>query len=228
MNAPIDTECAAVIAANRVMGLSREGAEMLMLKSTRRRFDAKEVVFRSGDLGDAMLILCSGRLASRTVSGRGDITYVDVSGPGEFVGTRMVLTSNARHGIDVVALEPTVVRVLRRDAFDEILIHHPRILRSLIDVLLDQTDRLTHRVGESNWEKADTRVRRRLVELAENYETSTGCTITLTHDDIAAASGVTRPTASITVQAGEQAGVLKIGRGRIIVSDLEALRAWSR
>jgi CRP/FNR family transcriptional regulator, cyclic AMP receptor protein len=228
MNAPIDSECAGVIAANQVMGLNRAGAEMLMLKSTRRRFAAKEVVFRNGELGDTMLILCSGRLASRTVSGRGDVTYVDVSGPGQFVGTRMVLTSNARHGTDMVALEPTVVRVLRRDAFDEILVEHPRILRSLIDGLLDQADRLTHRVGESNWEKADTRVRRRLVDLAENYEILDVCVITLTHDDIAAASGVTRPTASITVQAGEQAGVLKVGRGRITVPDLNALRAWAQ
>ncbi len=228
MNSPIDTECASVIAANHVMGLNRAGADMLMQKSTRRRFSAKEVVFRSGELGDTMLILCSGRVASRTVSGRGDVTYVDVSGPGQFVGTRMVLTNNARHGTDVVALEPTIVRVLRRDSFDEILVEYPVILRSLINSLLDQTDRLTHRVGESHWEKADTRVRRRLVELAENYESPDGCVISLTHDDIAAASGVTRPTASITVQAGEQAGVLAIGRGRITVLDLNALRAWAR
>ncbi len=201
---------------------------MLMLKSTRRRFAAKEVVFRAGELGDTMLVLCSGRLASRTVSGRGDVTYVEVSGPGQFICTRMVLTSNARHGTDVVALEPTVVRVLRRDAFEEILLQFPIILRALVNNLLDQTDRLTLRVGESNWEKADTRVRRRLVELAENYTTFTGCVITLTHDDIAAASGVSRPTASVTIQAGEQAGVLKVGRGRITVIDLEALRVWAR
>jgi CRP/FNR family transcriptional regulator, cyclic AMP receptor protein len=227
MNVPIDEACSAAIAAQGILGLNRSGADLLMEKSTRQEFSARETIFRNNELGDSMLIVCSGRIALRIVGERRDITFASVVGPGDFVGARMVLAENQRHVFDTIALEDTVVRVLRRKDFDDLQQKHPLVIRAVALRVARENDNLSVRLSEAFWGRAEQRVKRCIAGLVEGNRTATSCVIMLTHEDIACMAGVTRPTASLIIEGGERAGVLEVGRGRIDVHDFDLLKKWA-
>ena len=74
----------------------------------------------------------------------------------------------------------------------------------------------------------DCRVWRRVAELADVYGPAVdgAVLIPLTQDDVAHLAGTTRPTANKVLRTGEERGVLRIGRGRIEVLEVDAVRTW--
>ena len=52
--------------------------------------------------------------------------------------------------------------------------------------------------------------------------------IPLTQDDVAHLAGTTRPSANKVLRAGEERGVLRIGRARIEVLDVDAVAHLAR
>jgi len=69
---------------------------------------------------------------------------------------------------------------------------------------------------------AETRVRRRLVELAETYEDGV---VPLTQEDIAAMAGTSRATVNRVLREEQKLGAVALARGRTSVLDVAELRA---
>jgi CRP-like cAMP-binding protein len=67
---------------------------------------------------------------------------------------------------------------------------------------------------------AETRVRRRLVELGETYGQNDGATVVpLTQEDLAAMAGTSRATVNRVLRDEERRGTLELGRGRATLVD---------
>ena len=71
---------------------------------------------------------------------------------------------------------------------------------------------------------------KRVADLTRLYETPGNdvVTIPLTQEDVAHMAGTTRPTANKVLRSGEDAGMLRISRGRIEILDLAALAKLAR
>jgi hypothetical protein len=97
----------------------------------------------------------------------------------------------------VTALEPTETLTVRQQQFDELRRDHPTIDRFLVAVLAEQVKRLSTQLLEALFVDAETRVLRRLVDLAQEYgQGRPGTVIPLTQEDIAAMAGTTQPAVS--------------------------------
>lgn len=194
-----------------------------------RRYRKGDVVVQSGDVADALIVVMSGRLASRYETVYGDQTLVGMSGVGAFVAPYAVIGTVKRHPAAIIALEDTVVRLIRRDNFETLARDKPEVLRVLAAALADNSARFGQMLNTAYWEKAEVRVRRNVYELAEMaWCNGPGpVSVSLTHEDVAAMSGVSRPTASTTIRSAVDAGVFRWGRGRLIVDELERVRAWA-
>jgi CRP/FNR family transcriptional regulator, cyclic AMP receptor protein len=194
-----------------------------------RRYRKGEVVAHAGDPADSLVVVVSGRLASRYQTIHGDQTLAGVRGAGMFVATYAVLGTVKRHPAAIVAMEDTVVRLVRAEQFEAIAHEHPEILRVLLTALADESAQFGEQLNVAYWEKAEVRVRRNVCELAEMaWRNGPGpVSVSLTHDDVAAMSGVSRPTASTTIRSAVDAGVFRWGRGKLIVDELSRVRAWA-
>ena len=85
--------------------------------------------------------------------------------------------------------------------------------------------RLSANLQETMYLAVPTRIARRLDELCDLFD---GEPIPLTQDDLAGLAGTTRQTVNQVLVELRDHAVVELGRGRITVTDRDALRTRSR
>ena len=127
------------------------------------------------------------------------------------------------------ALEPGETFSVFRDDFVRLQSEHPGVKDVLLRLLAEQLARASDRIVEAHYVDAETRVRRRLCELAERYATGEGeAVVPITQEDLAGLAGTSRATVNRVLRDDEKRGVLELARGRTNVGDLNQLRSRSR
>jgi CRP-like cAMP-binding protein len=207
-------------------GVPAEDVRRVIATSRRRVFARGEVVFHRGDPGDTLHLITKGRFAVRVITPLGDASTLSVLGPGEGFGEMALLSEHSIRSATVSALEAGETQALHRDDFARLRGEHPNVTEVVLAVLAEQLRRSSERLVEALYVDADTRVRRRLVELAEQYRTSDGrpAVIPLTQEDIAGLAGTSRATVNRVLRAEQARGAISLARGKVLIEDLAELR----
>lgn len=95
---------------------------------------AGETLFRQGDLGDAMYVVCTGRVRITVRDDTGRETVIREAGRGENVGELALLTGERRSGTARAVRDSCLVR-LPRGAFDLLAARHPDVALAMMRVL---------------------------------------------------------------------------------------------
>lgn len=201
-------------------GLPREHGRRMLEVARRRTFAKGEVVFHRDDPADSLHLVVRGRFGARVATPLGDGVLVDVLGPGQSFGELALLFPDARRSATVEALEASETRSVYRDDFTTLKRDHPGVNDVLLRLLAVQLRRSTDRLVEAHYVDAETRVRRRLSELAVTYD---GSVVPLKQEDIAALAGTSRATVNRVLREEEKLGAVALARGRTTILDLEAL-----
>ncbi len=181
-------------------------------------------MFYEGDLGDCLHLIDKGHVAIRISTPAGDTVTFQVLGPGDTFGEQALLNTHSRRTASAVCLEPTETLSITKSDFEELRERHPNVDRFLVDILSAEVHRLSAMCIENLHLGADTRVARRVHDLAQIYDDGTEpICIPITQEDIASLAGTTRPTVNKTLRSAEQREVLTLGRGRISVTDMAGL-----
>jgi CRP-like cAMP-binding protein len=94
----------------------------------------------------------------------------------------------------------------------------------LLRLLAEELRRASERIVEAHYVDAETRVRRRVCELAGSYgEDDASPVVPLTQDDLAAMAGTSRSTVNRVLRDEEKRGSLALERGRVTVLDAAGL-----
>jgi CRP/FNR family transcriptional regulator, cyclic AMP receptor protein len=205
--------------------LPPEDVRELLTIARRRTFGKGEVVFHRDDPADSLHLVFRGRFGARVMTPHGDAVLVDVFGPGQSFGELALLLPGGRRSATVEALEDGETRSVFRDDFSRLQREHPGVKDVLLRVLAEQLRRATDRIVEAHYVDAETRVRRRLVELAATYEDSV---VPLTQEDIAAMAGTSRATVNRVLREEVKLGAVALARGRTTVLDVADLERRCR
>jgi CRP-like cAMP-binding protein len=201
----------------------------LLASMIRRRFRRNETIFHEGDPGDTLHLVAKGRVAIRTSTPQGDVATFVVLRPGECFGELALVTGTNRRSASAIAVETTETLTLHRDRFEELRRTQPAVNQFLIAVLTEDVRRMSRLAVESMYGTAETRVLRRLLDLTRAFDDGDAVVIVpMTQEDLATMAGTTRPTANRVLNAGVEAGFLRLGRGRIEVLDAQALAHAAR
>lgn len=206
-------------------GLPPEDVRELLAIARRRTFQRGEVVFHRDDPADTLHLVVRGRFGARVPAPLGDSVLLDVLGPGQSFGELALLLSDTRRSATVEALEAGETRSVRRDDFVRVQREHPGVKDVLLRLLAEQLRRASDRVVEAHHVDAETRVRRRLVELAGTYESGV---VPLTQEDLAAMAGTSRATVNRVLRDERAGGAVALSRGRVTVLDVDALERRCR
>lgn len=211
--------------------LSADERAQVLAAATARQFARGDVVFHEGEPGESLHLVRSGRLAVHVSTPAGDSATLSVLSPGDAFGELALLGGRHLRTATVVALEASETLALSRAAFDSLRHTHPAIERVLEEALARRVEVLSQALLEALYVPVDQRVVRRLVDLAATYggEGAAGSpgapvVVPITQDDLAGMAGTTRPTTNQVLQRLADEGVLGLGRGRIELRDLPALR----
>jgi len=209
--------------------LTEEERREVLRLARRRRFRRGEIVFHEGDPGDTLHLIDQGHVAMRVTTPLGDVATLIVEGPGGYFGELALVSEKGTRNSTVVALDPVATLSLHRDQFEELRRTYESFDRMLVAALADEVRRLSARLAEALYVPVETRVYRRLVDLARVFsrgdETSP---IPLTQDDVASLAGTTRPSANKVLRAAHEDGVLRLSRGSIEILDPALLTKRAR
>ena len=201
--------------------LPPEDVRQLLSIARRRTFARGEVVFHRDDPADSLHLVVRGRFGARVLTPLGDSVLVDVLGPGRSFGELALLLPDARRSATVEALEAAETRSVHGADFSNLQRAHPGVKDVLLRLLAEQLRRSTDRIVEAHYVAAETRVRRRLVELAAAYD---GGVVLLRQEDIAALAGTSRATVNRVLREEEKRGTVALARGRTTVIGLDDMR----
>jgi CRP/FNR family transcriptional regulator, cyclic AMP receptor protein len=205
-------------------GLPADDVRELLSVARRRTFGRGEVVFHRDDLAETLHFVVRGRFAVRVSTPVGDNVLLDVLGPGDAFGELALLLPDVRRSATVSALESGETRSVYRDDFARLQRSHPGVKDVLLRLLAEQLRRASDRIVEAHYVDAETRVRRRVCELASAYgDGDDAPVVPLTQEDLAAMAGTSRATVNRVLREDEKRGSVKLERGRVVVLDAAGL-----
>jgi CRP/FNR family transcriptional regulator, cyclic AMP receptor protein len=200
-------------------GIPEDDARRVLQIARRRVFGRREVVFHRGDPADTLHLVHSGRYAVRINTPLGDTVMLSLIGPGETFGEIALLDDTAPRSATVVAVEKGETRSIHKLDFDALRERHPAVADILATALALRVRRLSELLVEAHYESADTRVRRRVAELADD-----GDVVPLTQEELSNLAGTSRATVNRVLREAQARGEVALRRGRIEVLDTARLR----
>jgi len=204
--------------------LPAEDVRRLLSIARRRTFSRGEVVFHRDDPAESLHLVVRGRFSARVETPLGDSVLLEVIGPGQAFGELALLLPGARRSATVSALEDGETRSVFRDDFALLQREHPGVKDVLLRLLAEQLRRASDRIVEAHFVDAETRVRRRLVELSGVYGSGDGAVVVpMTQEDVAAMAGTSRATVNRVLREEQKRGVVALRRGHVTLLDVDDL-----
>jgi CRP/FNR family transcriptional regulator, cyclic AMP receptor protein len=209
-------------------GIPGDDVRAVLALARRSTYRRGEVVFHRHDPADAVHLVTKGRFDVRVATPLGDEVALAIRGPGETFGELAVLMTEAERSATVTALEPGETLVVRGAELRRLARRHPSIDEVLVRLLAERVAFLSERLVEAYTIDAETRVARRVLELARVYGGAPPVVIPLIQDDLAALAGTSRATVNRVLRNAERNGLVELGRGRTVVLDAEGLARLAR
>ncbi len=208
--------------------LPAETLENLSRYARLQDFAKGDVIVQKGATGGGMMAMVEGRVKISTVSPDGKEVILDFINPGEVFG-EIALLDNRERTADAVAMEACQVLVLERRDFLPFLERHPQTCIKLLSVLCGRLRHTNQLIEDSLFLNVESRFAKRLVGFARQYgePRPDGILIRLklSQQEIAALIGVTRESVNRQLSALQERGWVKVSRGAILVTDIEALES---
>lgn len=132
--------------------LEASSADILIDHLQLYQADSGQAVLEEGEISNFMMIIVEGEIDIIKRGDHGEAVSISQAGMGKILGEMSMVDGEPRFAT-CLALEPTTIAVLSRQALDRILEHHPQLGASL---LLQLIALLSHRLRQTS---------RKLVEL---------------------------------------------------------------
>ena len=179
---------------------------------------ADQTLFRAGDHAQGFAVVLSGRVELRLTGANGREILLYAIEPGQTcIQTTLGLMGDAPYTADAVTTCPTEMVVIPASMFHELMQQAPfraHVFRAF-GARMAEVTALLEQVA---FAPIENRLARALLELAE------GDVVHATHADLAARIGSAREVVSRQLERWAAAGLVRTERGRIICTDLFALR----
>lgn len=200
--------------------------DLLIQATTTRKLKTKEVLFRKGDPGNQLFGILTGSLKVTAVGADGKDVVFSLMRAGEVLGEIALLDGEPRSAT-VVAVEATTLVTLHRRDFVPFLEKHPRAAIGLAVVLAARVRRLSERAEDRQTMPLPARIAKRLLALAQEHGkrpiVGGPVEVRLPQQDLADLVGTTRESVNKHLRVWEDAGIVALGRGRVVLAQPKLL-----
>lgn len=213
------SEIAARLKAARLFRvLPKRDRDGLAKGASVQTFGADSIVIYRGDSADHVYLILEGSVAVESMSSHGKSLSISSLGAGEVFGEMAVLDGRDRSA-NIRTLEPTSLLLISKMRFRALLKEDSEFA---YEVILDLVQRL--RMADDQIEAIMfLPLKRRLADLLLKLFRSQGPELKTTQADLANRLTATREKVNVNLQILQDAGAIKLGRGRITLLDETAL-----
>jgi CRP-like cAMP-binding protein len=196
-----------------------------------RSLQRGEHAFEAGDACRGLLVVAEGAVEMRQVSARGREQVLHAEGAGATLGEAPLFDGQG-HIASAVAVEPTRLVFVARDAVLDLCRRHPAVALSMLEAMARRVRRFAGLVENLAFRQITERLARHLeTGTAKSGRPVTPGTVVelgLTQEQLAARLGTVRDLISRALAQLERAGAIKRNRSRVVISDSERLAEAAR
>ena len=198
----------------------------VLSRATSQHVPKGTAVFQQGDDANAFFVLLHGLLKVVKVTAHGQQVLIRFVNPGDIYGIAKALRRED-YPATAIAIVDSVTLAWPSDIWDDFITSHPFLALNVMQVMGDRLQEAHTRVKELSTEEVERRVAHTLLRLiaqsGRDMEQGVMIDFPLTQQDLAQASGTMFHSVSRILSAWESAGIVAIGRRKIIVTDVEGL-----
>jgi CRP-like cAMP-binding protein len=206
--------------------LSSDELTHLETRSRIRQFPKGSPIYLPADQADGVLLVASGRVKICSFTEDGRQTILAFVEPGELFGELALLEPGEREEF-AEAAEKSDVILIPADAMRELAERNTAVSLGVTRLFGLRRRRIERRLKYLLFRTNRERLIHLLLELAEDYgrQLAEGVElgIKLAHQDLASIIGSTRETVTVLLGELQSQGLLKLGRRKIILTDLTRL-----
>jgi CRP/FNR family cyclic AMP-dependent transcriptional regulator len=209
-----------VSALDLFQGTAERDARKISGLCTEKWFPRGTRIFREGEAADAVYVLRRGMVKLSSLSDKGRETILHILKPDEVFGE--LLLSEEQRPFTAVTLEDSLVTIISKESFVELLMAVPTVALTFIRLLSKRLALVERGLAEFSHTWSYHRLARVLLQLSEKYgeEVPNGTLINvrLTHEDLANLIGTSRETVTAQLSKFTRLGLLKRQARRFIVA----------
>ena len=194
--------------------LPKHDRDALAKGSTVKTYGADSIVIYRGDSADNVYLILDGSVAVESMSSHGKSLSISTLHAGEVFGEMAVLDGRDRSA-NIRTLEPTSLLLIHKARFRALLQESPPFA---YEVILDLVGRL-RRADDQIEAIMFLPLKRRLADLLLELFRAQGPELKTTQADIANRLTATREKVNVNLQILQDAGAIKLGRGRVTLLD---------
>jgi CRP-like cAMP-binding protein len=182
-----------------------------------RRVERQRIVYSESTPAERLWVVRAGEVRLYKSSPSGQVTTLDVLGPGEIFGA-LAAESGEVYPSSAEAVTDCTLWWLSQDAFARLLREDPRLPMEVLGIVSRRLREAHERLGSFAYDAAPRRLARALLRFAPDGEAR------VTRRALAEASGTTVETAIRVLRGFERAGLVEGEVGRVKILDPAGLR----
>ncbi len=196
-------------------GLDAQTRERIGGCLRRKRLSKGDYLFLQGDAAEGFYLVFRGEIEIVISSAAGRDLVINQMRPGDCFGELALLTGQPR-STSALARVASEVWVMSRSNFQSLLDDEPGLARNLLEMVSRRLQNSSEREGALAFLDAQARLARLLLQLDQAAQKGY---ITISQEELAQHTGLTRQTVAKILGRWRRAGWLVTGRGRIALFD---------
>ncbi len=206
-------------------GLSDPALERIRPMVRGRSYERGDVILLEGEPCEAIYFVRSGRVKVFKTSPEGKEQVLKIMKPGDTFNEVPVFDCGPNPA-SVAALDPTDLYLIRGEDMQRLLVEIHAVSRNVIRILASRLRHLVDLVEDLSFRHVTGRVAKILIQHARESGTVDGGG-RLTQQQMATMAGTAREMVGRALRELEQAGAIKMDRGRIVILNGEILERFS-
>jgi len=192
------------------------------LKYNIRIYKKNELIFRQGDLCDALNILMSGSVKTEMITENGNLMGIEIIKAPRPLAPAFLFSNNNRFPVDVTTLEDAEVLIIPKAEVIRLMSLQPDFMQQFLTHNANRTQFLTNRLQLLSIKTLKGKIAHFLLEQAAEHGNT--FTINRNQTELADFFGVARPSLARSLSEMIQEGVISINKKEYIVLNNKSLR----
>ena len=204
-------------------GLDRAIVDSLVPHALTRKVKRGKPLFRKGDEGTNLYVVCAGAVRVSASSEQGKDAVFNLFVPGEIFGEIAFLDGGPRTA-DAVMIEAGELMVIERRDFLPLLHRYPELALRLLEILCRRLRRTSQQLEDIVFLGLEPRLAKALLYLYDHSFSKPGQKIKVTQREISQLVGISRESANKQLRSWERRKWLKLEHRGLTILAPDALR----
>jgi CRP/FNR family transcriptional regulator, cyclic AMP receptor protein len=205
--------------------------DTLLAFSRVEQYPAGREIYAKDSPGNSMMAVLRGKVKMSSVSADGKEIVFNTMDAGEIFGEIALLDGEERSA-DAVAMTDCELLVLLRRDFMPVLENHADMCLILLKILCQRLRQTSEQVEDVLFRHLESRLAKALLHLAESAGmhgvNGSATDLHLSQKELGAHAGGSRESVNKHLTSWHRAGLIRLGKGSIVIRDLTAIERLAR